>query len=156
MNRFEIIMNFREKFSAFLILFFIIVPCSSANNAHHHHSPSLSTPYFGQYAGPFQDYGHHGIEGELYLVDDRSLFLYNFSYDGLDSGKFERTFLHGQGFRSCKCGFGPNFQIFGFPLNISCKINFLNGQAVAMIIEAKVRVFALFVYGSTLWIFGFS
>ncbi|KAI2803162.1 hypothetical protein BLOT_007285 [Blomia tropicalis] len=39
-------------------------------------------PYLGRFAGSFQDFGGNGITGDLYLVNNHALFLYNFSYDG--------------------------------------------------------------------------
>ena len=48
-------------------------------------------PYLGRFAGSFQDFGGNGITGDLYLVNNHALFLYNFSYDGQGTGN---EFLH--------------------------------------------------------------
>ena len=44
-------------------------------------------PYFGRFAGSFQDFGGNGIVGDLYFANSQALFLFNFSYDGQSTGE---------------------------------------------------------------------
>lgn len=43
-------------------------------------------PYFGRFAGSFQDFGGNGIAGDLYFVSNHAIYLSNFSYDGHGTG----------------------------------------------------------------------
>lgn len=42
--------------------------------------------YYGKYLGPFKSY-HHGLGGDVYAVDARTLHIRNFVYDGEGPGK---------------------------------------------------------------------
>lgn len=41
--------------------------------------------YYGKYLGPFKSY-HHGLGGDVYAVDARTLHIRNFVYDGEGPG----------------------------------------------------------------------
>lgn len=43
--------------------------------------------YYGAYLGPLSQL-HHGVSGDVFVVDSRTLFLKNFNYDGEGPGKF--------------------------------------------------------------------
>ena len=45
-------------------------------------------PYFGKFAGALKDFAGHGVRGDLFVVNQNAIFLANFSYDGLGTGKF--------------------------------------------------------------------
>lgn len=47
-------------------------------------------PYFGRFAGSFQDVTGNGISGQIYFVNSHSLFLYNFTYDGQGTGNVDK------------------------------------------------------------------
>lgn len=47
--------------------------------------------YYGAHLGALSEL-HHGVSGDVYAVDSRTLFLKNFNYDGEGPGKF-RSFL---------------------------------------------------------------
>lgn len=49
-------------------------------------TPSIIEPYFGRFAGSFQDFGPNFITGDVYFVNRQAMFLYNFSYDGQGAG----------------------------------------------------------------------
>lgn len=55
-----------------IIVFFLFTGVESAN-------------YFGKYIGPFKSY-HHGLQGDVYIVDSRTLHIRNFNYDGEGPG----------------------------------------------------------------------
>lgn len=42
--------------------------------------------YYGTKIGPLSQL-HHGVSGDVYAVDSRTLFLKNFNYDGEGPGK---------------------------------------------------------------------
>lgn len=42
--------------------------------------------YYGNRIGPLSQL-HHGVSGEVYAVDSRTLFIKNFNYDGEGPGK---------------------------------------------------------------------
>lgn len=42
--------------------------------------------YYGAHLGPLSQL-HHGVSGDVYAVDSRTLFLKNFNYDGEGPGK---------------------------------------------------------------------
>ncbi|XP_037029296.1 protein Skeletor, isoforms B/C isoform X1 [Bradysia coprophila] len=44
-------------------------------------------PYYGRYIGPLKQFGH-GIKGDLYAVDESTIFLKGFSYDGTGPDAF--------------------------------------------------------------------
>lgn len=41
--------------------------------------------YYGKYLGPLKSY-HHGLGGDVYAVDARTLHIRNFVYDGEGPG----------------------------------------------------------------------
>lgn len=41
--------------------------------------------YYGAHLGPLSQL-HHGVSGDVYAVDSRTLFLKNFNYDGEGPG----------------------------------------------------------------------
>ena len=43
--------------------------------------------YFGQYVGSFNHNWNNIITGDVYFVNKHTLFLYNFSFNGQESGK---------------------------------------------------------------------
>lgn len=43
---------------------------------------SVEAKYYGTFLGAFQD-SIHGVKGEVFAVDSRTLFIKGFSYDGL-------------------------------------------------------------------------
>lgn len=47
---------------------------------------AASNQYYGTYIGRLSEL-HHGVSGEVYAVDSRTLFLKNFKYDGDAPGK---------------------------------------------------------------------
>lgn len=46
---------------------------------------SAAREYFGAPLGPLSQL-HHGVSGEVYAVDSRTLFIKNFNYDGEGPG----------------------------------------------------------------------
>lgn len=44
-----------------------------------------ATEYYGKYLGPLKSY-HHGLGGNVYAVDARTLHVRNFVYDGEGPG----------------------------------------------------------------------
>ncbi|KAJ6637832.1 Protein Skeletor, isoforms D/E [Pseudolycoriella hygida] len=44
-------------------------------------------PYYGRFIGPLKQFGH-GIKGDLYAVDESTIFLKGFSYDGTGPDAF--------------------------------------------------------------------
>lgn len=45
------------------------------------HTTYAAYPYYGTKIGPLSQF-HHGVSGDVYAVDSRTLFLKNFNYDG--------------------------------------------------------------------------
>lgn len=45
-----------------------------------------ASSYFGKYIGPLKSY-HHGLQGDVYVVDSRTLHIRNFNYDGEGPGQ---------------------------------------------------------------------
>lgn len=43
--------------------------------------------YYGAHLGPLSQLDH-GVSGDVYAVDSRTLFIKNFNYDGEGPGKF--------------------------------------------------------------------
>lgn len=59
--------------------------------------------YYGAHLGPLSQL-HHGVSGDVYAVDSRTLFLKNFNYDGEGPGKlFVLTFLTLSPINGSKC-----------------------------------------------------
>lgn len=54
------------------------------------HTTYAAYPYYGTKIGPLSQF-HHGVSGDVYAVDSRTLFLKNFNYDGEAPG--ERHFF---------------------------------------------------------------
>lgn len=42
--------------------------------------------YYGKFLGPLATF-HHGVTGDVYVVDARTLHIRNFNYDGEGPGK---------------------------------------------------------------------
>jgi len=55
-----------------IVIFFISVVTGAAE-------------YYGKYLGPLKSY-HHGLGGDVYAVDARTLHIRNFVYDGEGPG----------------------------------------------------------------------
>lgn len=47
---------------------------------------AANSGYYGTKIGPLSQL-HHGLSGDVYAVDSRTLFLKNFNYDGQGPGK---------------------------------------------------------------------
>lgn len=47
---------------------------------------SCAQPYYGKYLGKLKTL-HHGVTGEVFAVDARTLHIRDFSYDGEGPGK---------------------------------------------------------------------
>lgn len=45
-----------------------------------------TAPYYGKFLGKLSEL-HHGVSGEVYVVDGRTLYLKDFTYDGQGPGK---------------------------------------------------------------------
>jgi hypothetical protein len=56
------------------VLVFFALVCASAVSA-------VGTPYFGKSLGSFKTY-NHGVKGDLFAVDSRTILIKGFSYDG--------------------------------------------------------------------------
>lgn len=50
------------------------------------HTNAADIGYYGTKIGPLSQL-HHGVSGDVYAVDSRTLFLKNFNYDGEGPGK---------------------------------------------------------------------
>lgn len=48
--------------------------------------------YYGAHLGKLSEL-HHGVSGDVYAVDSRTLFLKNFKYDGEGPGNIQTFFL---------------------------------------------------------------
>lgn len=44
-------------------------------------------PYYGRYVGEFEEFAH-GIKGSVYAVDDSTIFIKGFRYDGTGPDAF--------------------------------------------------------------------
>jgi len=60
---------------------------------------SLANDYYGTYVGDFNN-RFHGVSGEVYAVDSRTLFIKDFSYDGQGPDAYFYAGEHGQPSRS--------------------------------------------------------
>lgn len=49
--------------------------------------PGSETPYYGRLMGHLQEYAH-GIKGTVYAVDENTMFVKGFSYDGTGPGTY--------------------------------------------------------------------
>lgn len=45
-------------------------------------------PYLGKFLGKLTEF-HHGVSGEVYAVDGRTLHIKDFTYDGQGPGKWK-------------------------------------------------------------------
>ncbi|XP_065214016.1 putative uncharacterized protein DDB_G0282133 isoform X2 [Planococcus citri] len=61
-----------SKVSIFFAFYAFLLVISSIESA---------TEYFGKFIGPLKTY-HHGVTGDVYVVDSRTLHIRNFNYDG--------------------------------------------------------------------------
>lgn len=49
--------------------------------------------YYGRFIGKLTEF-HHGVSGEVYAVDARTLHLRNFNYDGEGPGEYFVSHFH--------------------------------------------------------------
>lgn len=56
---------------------------------------NAAAPYYGTKIGSFQTHAHD-VVGDVYAVDDRTVYIKGFSYDGEGPGKW-RMFIHSLG-----------------------------------------------------------
>jgi hypothetical protein len=62
------------------------LPCSLAGSA----GRNSATPYYGKLIGTLQEYAHK-IRGTAYAVDESTIFIKGFNYDGTGPGEWDVT-----------------------------------------------------------------
>ncbi|XP_065354155.1 protein Skeletor, isoforms B/C isoform X2 [Calliphora vicina] len=67
-----------------LLLLFVVTLSCCVNNAYGRAPPE---PYYGRFIGQFTNFAH-GIKGSIYAVDESTLFIKSFAYDGTGPDAF--------------------------------------------------------------------
>lgn len=60
-------------------------------NENYYFSEVCNAAYYGKLLGRLSEL-HHGVSGEIYAVDGRTLFIKGFNYDGEGPGKKSQLF----------------------------------------------------------------
>ncbi|CAH1962148.1 unnamed protein product [Acanthoscelides obtectus] len=72
--------HYHDKVEFVLVLYFLY-SCYTVN------CQEEDGPYHGKYIGKFNSY-HHQVSGDIHAVDERTLLLKSFSYDGNGADTF--------------------------------------------------------------------
>ncbi|XP_037808737.1 protein Skeletor, isoforms B/C isoform X1 [Lucilia sericata] len=67
-----------------LLMIFVVTLSCCVNSAHGRAPPE---PYYGRFIGQFTNFAH-GIKGSIYAVDESTLFIKSFAYDGTGPDAF--------------------------------------------------------------------